>query len=177
MVKNLGFTLMTRTPSCGKCFTDTYSCLPYCHLEDKSVLRSYHFICFSRQDLWPSIYLVSATAPVYAVNLCGAVIWGFVSYFQVKAGSLCTAYCRNTLRGEQTLALGQLPQCLLCILGTLPMFCSYKMNRLYESNHRRETPQIHNQGRSPDHHGSERSPQGPDACHSTSLTTAAQLLT
>lgn len=39
---------------------------------------------------------------MHAVNLWSTVIWGFLSHFQAKAGSLYTAFCR-VFSGEQTL--------------------------------------------------------------------------
>lgn len=100
VVKNLRFTSRTQTPSCGKYFTGTHSRLPVgiCWIN-----LCWEVIILSApvDRIWPGIYLVSATAPVHVVNLCSTVIWGFVSYFQVKTAILCMAYCRNILRGDE----------------------------------------------------------------------------
>lgn len=67
--------LRTRTPSCGKTVpsrgwpsTGTFS------FWRSICVESDHFICFTRQSILPSIYLVSVTAPESAVNLQSTVI-------------------------------------------------------------------------------------------------------
>ena len=58
-----------------------------------------------------------------------------MSYFPVKAASLCAAYCRNILRENQTLTPGWLPKFIIC---SFDRWCrhstSHKMNTLGESN-------------------------------------------
>lgn len=61
------------------------------HSEDKFVLRSSHFICFTRQSILAGIYLVSAMAPESAVNLQSTVIPRLWELFSTESWeSLCS---------------------------------------------------------------------------------------